>query len=108
MPSAKQQDLYGQSCSLDLLSERGIHSTTKMATPRKATARSESLPPEIRNMIYRILIPPAESCKVLDIANLYLTEILSINTPMFFIPRSSAVIGSLVKKEKLCSTIVLS
>ncbi|CAD6563812.1 MAG: hypothetical protein ASARMPREDX12_000072 [Alectoria sarmentosa] len=64
MASTTQQDLGGQSLSLGLLSERKTHPTTKIPAPKKKTPRFESFPPEIRNMVYRNLFPPAESCKV--------------------------------------------
>ena len=35
-----------------------------MATPEKDPPRFESLPPEIRNMIYYSLLPPAELVKI--------------------------------------------
>lgn len=64
MASTTEQDLEGQSLPLGLLSERKTHPTTKIPAPKKKTPRFESFPPEIRNMVYKNLFPPAESCKV--------------------------------------------
>ena len=64
MASTTQQDLGGQSLPLGLLSERKTHPTTKIPAPKKKAPHFESFPPEIRNMVYKNLFPPAESCKV--------------------------------------------
>ena len=63
MTSTTQQDPYSQPLPLSLLSKSEPYLTTIMAAPKKEIPRFESLPPEIRNMIYKHLYPPAELCK---------------------------------------------
>ena len=58
MASTEEQDLNSQSSLSDLLSENETQSTTTMDLPKKETLRFESLPPEIRNIVYRHLFPP--------------------------------------------------
>ena len=71
MASTEKQNLTNQSSISDLLSENENHSTITMDCPKKKTLRFESFPPEIRNMIYSHLFPPAEFCEGLKPRRLY-------------------------------------
>lgn len=67
MASTTQQELHGQSLDRDFLGERETHPNTIMAASEKEAPRFESLPPEIRNMIYKNLFQPVERCKKLKL-----------------------------------------